>query len=49
VAEFPGPDLAPDAQKALNRFPLCAGGFARYFHWLESCIAGGPTIAGSDG
>jgi hypothetical protein len=49
VAEFPGPELDPDARKALDKFPRGAGGFASYFHWLESCIAGGPTIAGSAG
>ena len=50
VAEFPGTELDPEErEEAWQRFPRGTGGFARFFHWLESCIAGGPTIAGSAG
>ena len=53
LAEFPATELDPAEQQRwlndLGRFPRGAGGFARFFQWLESCIAGGPTIAGSDG
>ena len=53
VAEFPITELDPAERQRwlsdLGRFPRGAGGFARFFQWLESCIAGRPTIAGSDG
>lgn len=53
VDEFPISALDPGERARwladLRDFPRGTGGFARYFHWLESCIAGGPTIAGSAG
>lgn len=51
ASEFPPTELDPGQRarwmRDLQRFPRGTGGFARYFHWLESCIAGQPTIGAS--
>lgn len=51
VGEYPLTDLDPDERarwmRDLEDFPRGTGGFARYFQWLESCVAGRPTIDGS--
>jgi hypothetical protein len=51
VNEFPLTEVGPQERarwmRDLQDFPRGTGGFARYFQWLESCVAGRPTIDGS--
>lgn len=48
-------DCADDANLSRSNFklqhcyPRGAGGFSRFFQWLESCITGMPVAAGADG